>query len=181
MLAAPHRKGIRQAADRVICTQREQPLDLVAGISPLVLGLEAEAEPVADAAQGRQHSFPGRGRAGDDRDRRLHRQFDVIVGRESIDQHTEFESRLDKGLHPHARRALARVAEPYADRVALAQEAAHNPDHQGFVPRPYIELRIVEHVEHRAVRRLDRGVIRCLRVVPLRPAHVAGKTMHDLY
>ena len=90
--------------DRRIGRSENTPVGLVARVAPFVLALEAEAKALADAAQRRQDRLPERRRAGDDRDRRLHRQLDVVVGREGVDQHAELEARLDKGLHPHAGR-----------------------------------------------------------------------------
>jgi hypothetical protein len=107
--------------------------------------------------------------AGNDRNRRPNRQFDVVACRKGIDEEAELEGRLDESLHAHAGRALAAVAEPHGDRVAIAQKAAHDPDHQGLVPRRDIEPRVVEHVEHRAVRRFDGGVVRRLWIAPLGP------------
>ena len=179
-LAAAHREALGQARDRQAGAEREAALDLVAGIAPGVLALEAQAEGLAGAAQGGQQRLPRRRRAGDDGEARLPRQLDIIVGGEGVDQHAELEGRLDEGLHAHAGRAVAAIAEAHRDRVALVQEAAHDADHQRLVPRPDVQLGIVAHVEHGAVGGLDGRVVRALGIVELRPAHVAGEALHDL-
>ena len=174
----PHR--IRKALHRHAGLQPESTLALVGRIAPAVLPFQAEPELFARAAQCRQDRLVERRRARNDLDDRLFRQFDIVVGGNGVDQNAEFESLLAKGLQTDAGAALAAVAEPDDDLVALAQEPAHHLDIEGLVPRPDVALHVVFDMQDRPVRRFHRRVVRGRRIIELRTPHIRGEAMHDL-
>ena len=96
----------------------------------------------------------GRG-AGHHGDRRRRLDLDIVVRGESVHQHLELESRFVEGLHAHAGRALAGVAEAHDDLFAFFEIAAHHADEQGLVPRADIALAVVFDVQHRAIAGFD--------------------------
>ena len=87
--------------------------------------------------------------------------------------------RLDVGLQPIARRALAAVAHADRQRVACAQIAAADADHDRVLPGPDVGA-VEPDFELGAVARLDRGEVRRLRLVELRLAHVGRGPPRDL-
>src|SRR6185369_14361479 len=138
----------RQAPDRHRRLQREAAADAMAGISPLVLALEAERERLAHAALRRQDSLVEHRRTRHHGKRRLDRKLDEVVGCERIDQDLELESRLAEGLDADAGRALPRIADADDDAVAFAEKAALDADRQRLVPRPDVALHVVPQLEH---------------------------------
>ena len=151
MLAALHGESRGQAGDRHVGLERERALDLVAGVAPLVLALEAQAESLSAGSHGGQQRLPQHRGTGHDRECRLLQQLDIVIGGERIGEDPELEGRLDEGLHAHAGRALPAVAEADGERIALVEKSADHPDEQGLVPRPDVHLRVVAHVEQRTV------------------------------
>ena len=91
--------------------------------------LRAQPEAVPRPPKGREDRDPLHPRPRPDADGGLGfvRQRDVLVAREGIGEHPELEARLDEGLEPEPRRALAPVAEADDDPVALREVpvAAH--------------------------------------------------------
>ena len=101
---------------------------LVRRVAPAVFALEAKAEQVPTAAFGRQNRLEQHRRARNDGDLGLLRQFDVVVGRDRVDQHLELEGMLAKSLDAHAGRALAPIAEAHDDLIAFSKKTTYHLD-----------------------------------------------------
>ena len=137
----------------------------VSGSTPVPVGLPQRSS----ATNARRNGSPAMFRLGSSAFQRLpgpgtsaisgDSELGEFIGRKRVDQHLEFEGRLDIGLQPQSGRALPRVAEPDGDGVALRRK-----------PRPTLidsvltQGRDVDAVdaafEHGAVGGFDRGVVR---------------------
>ena len=159
--------------------QSKPALAAIRWIAPAVLALQAQAKGLIFSTQCRQDGLVEHRGTRHDVDLRLHRQFDVVIGRDRIDQHLEFETVLAKGLNAHAGRTLAAVTEAHQDLVALAQKAAHHLDIKRLVPRSNIAFHVVLDVQHRAVGGFDGDVVRRPGIVELRAAHVGREAVDD--
>ena len=148
--------------DRPAGAQRERRRSTWSlGLPQLVLALEAEAEGLADAAQGRQHRLPGHRRAGDDRDRRLQPAI-----RHSCRSRTASTSTRNSKVG--STKVCTRMpGEPWRrspKRTVIVSPSRRKPRMTRII-RVLSHGRILSfgsytHVEHRAVRRLDGGVVR---------------------
>ena len=147
--------GRRQAGNRSARLQGDRALDAVDDICPAVLGQHGETKGLADTPERRQDRPEPLGPAGDQLEPGHVGHLDEVVGGEGVDEHLEGEVGLDRRLHPIAGRAVAPVAKPHRDCVALPQKAVGNAHEHGADPWPDV-VAIGLELQHRAVAR-DRG------------------------
>ena len=167
-LSRPECDHFGEALDRPVGGKANGPLHPVARVAPPVLTLEAQPEAFPRPAKRRQDGDPLHPRPRPDADGGLGfvRQRDVFVAREGIGEHAELEARLDEGLEPEPRRALAPVAEADDDPVALRKVpvAAHV---ERDPPGARVAAVLTAHGERDPGRGLDGGVPGPRRVVAL--------------
>ena len=169
-----------QAVDRPVGLQPQRAIDQIGWITPLVVGLDRQAERLARSDQRRQHGAPVHPRPRHDGNLRVLRQRDVIVGGDGIGEHSELELAFAIGLHANAGRALATIAEADRDGVAGRQEVLHHADVERAAPRADVALELPLRLEGGAVGGLNCGVALALRIGELHRPEVGGEPEADL-
>lgn len=178
LVAERQRRGqARQGPTRL---QRHRPRYAIADITPAILRQHSEPERLADPPQRRKESLEALRLSRYQLERWHIRHLDEIVGGEGVGKDLERKRTFHRGLQAKPGRALATVAEPHRDGVALAQKAVGDPHQQRADPRPDVVAVGFQH-QFDAVASLSRREVWRLRIGELRAARVGGGAPTDLY